>query len=238
MKITQVLRAETLRPVVIPGPVYLPKVLAALKERYGFVRMPTPEQALSADSATGIVMSHGAWDAGGGRTVLIREVKILLQAVTVDAADSTDDAELVFSDFLSWAESFGLKVIQIDPKRRAYASHIECTLDAPLDHGFRMLDAIGSRIASFLTEYNWHDQQLPPLRVHSVGMNLELPLLSDFGVARRLNIPYDQNVYFSQAPLTTRDHTAVLEEFERVMQGAPSANPSATLNKILSNKPS
>jgi hypothetical protein len=52
-------------------------------------------------------------------------------------------------------------------------------------------------------------------------MNLDpskLPLLLDFRVERRVGAPYDQNVYYSGAPLRTADHVAVLEEFERAMQ--------------------
>jgi hypothetical protein len=36
-----------------------------------------------------------------------------------------------------------------------------------------------------------------------------------FTVMRRVNVPFDANIYFSTAPLKTNDHIAALETFER-----------------------
>jgi hypothetical protein len=217
MEVTAVLSAQAIRPAVTAPAVYIPDVIEALKERYGFVVVPqTPEQVLNRESLT---FAHGKF-VHEQRTILIASLKIFAQAFLVETGNSTEDSDLVIDDLLKWLPTSGLSVTLRElGAARIYMSHLEVALSVPLEHWFPMTAKIGEMIADSFRRQG-RSEEVPPFRVYSLGMNvdpLSVPHFCDFRIERRLNVPYAENKYFAQAPLTTAEHITILRALEEAV---------------------
>jgi hypothetical protein len=217
MEVTAVLSAQAIRPVVTAPAVYIPDVVEALKDRYGFVVVPhTPEQVLNRESLT---FGHGKF-VHEQRTMLIVSLKIFAQAFLVETGTSTEDSDLVIDDLLKWLPTSGLSVTVHElGTGRIYMSHLEVALSVPLEHWFPMTAKIGEMIADSFRRQG-RSQEVPPFQVYFLGMNVDptnVPHPCDFRIERRLNVPYVENKYFAQAPLTTAEHITILRAVEEAV---------------------
>ncbi len=220
MKLQAVLFAQAFRLIAPLKPVYIPDIIAALRERYGFVHVPVEAKDIAPlDSSTPIVFRHGKF-VREGRPIVINSLALYPQAVTADTPASTDDADAVIDDLLSAADGIAQ---EISP-RRLYTSHVEVRLDVPLEWAASPLaKQMGLWLSGAVRQYDPsvpNDVALPEFRLKALEMLPDpgqLPLPSFFRIDRRDGVPYGDNVYFSQAPLRTMDHIGMLEQFERMV---------------------
>jgi hypothetical protein len=210
------MRAQALRLTTVKSPVYVPDVIKALQERYGFVQVPTTAEAILPrdTSTTPIVLGHGKF-MHEGRPIIIQSLRLFANGITVETSISTDDADIVADDILHLGETFVTPIST--PK--FYVSQLEVILD----HGIEPLAPAGERIAYTLESMleNYGHEALPPFHLIALGMNVDPSKAmtpADFRLERRLGVPYEANVYFSQAPLRTPDHLAALEEIEEILR--------------------
>ena len=220
MNVTQVIAAEAFRFVLIRPAVYIPGIVMKLSQRYGFLGLPPADDILHPGTRP-LTFSHGKFSGADGIEVLVQTLKVFPQAVSVDTTSSTQVSEAILDDLAEWAtSSLNLQIQQINP-RRVYLSQLELTLDAQLERCFPTTNPVRQRLMDSLRSYG---QEGPmAFQVSSLGLNVDptkSAVACDFRIERRVNWPYEANTYFSQAPLTTAYHVAVLEEFERVMQAA------------------
>jgi len=212
------LSAQSLRFITLTSPVYLPDSVKALQERYGFVRVPTTADELlsPADNTKPIILNHGKF-VQGERGILITALQLYPRAIAVDTPTSTDDSDAVLADLFAWANS-NVPVIQVSP-RQLYISQLEVEFEPPLEAACAVAASFGDRLATLVSGYG-SEAPIPTFQVASFLMQVDPAKLvvTDFRIERRASVPYEQNLYFSQAPLQTADHITVLEEFERAMQ--------------------
>lgn len=219
MNVTAVLSAKALRYVVIKSGIYIPDVVRALQDRYGFVGVPASREQMFPVNQP-VVFSHGKM-VHNERNVVVLTLEIYPTGLLVETATSTDDCDLFIDDLLEWGVSNDWKSGGFAPPWRPYASQLELALDVPLERCFPMVNKIGEMMAAPFKEY--HMESVPPFQVHSLGMNVDptrFSMLCDFRIERRVKVAYTQNAYFSQAPLKTHHHTAILEELERDLKKA------------------
>jgi hypothetical protein len=134
----------------------------------------------------------------------------------------SSDASEAFIDQLSkWAaEQYDLDTREVLP--RAYFSQVEFVLPRPLSSHFTELGEIGEVIASLVQGYGLKD--CPIYEFSGFSMNFDLvkhddlkPNPQPFAIERRVGSSYDERKYFSQAPLRTQDHKAVLDRLETLL---------------------
>lgn len=220
MKTKEILTAQSARMFKMPANLgYLPDAIAKAQQRYSFVKLPlTVQELLPSDPNQGIMLGHGKFQQDS-RVVVIESLKIFPLAVFAETRTSTDDADLFLEDLLAWATpTFGLV---LEPLRApVYFSRVEIELDASLGQQFSRFKPIASALNRMLETYG---TQLPPCEVSSIWFGYDaskVPPLhgaASFRLDRKPNVPYDENRYFSEAPLKTDDHFALLEHTERVL---------------------
>ncbi|HEV7731417.1 MAG TPA: hypothetical protein VGR62_04605 [Candidatus Binatia bacterium] len=219
MNVNAVLLARSIRAIEQKIPIYLPDLIGAVQERYGFVRFPTTaREVLPPNDGVPLVFEHGKFERDG-RQVLIQRLELLRYAISLDAATSTEDADIVVDDLLAVGSEY------ITPAgRRFYISHLELTqpgVGIPVPE--RAVPAIGSvarDLARLLPTYEpgtWANG-IPPDAFAVAGFSLLVDpagaqFACDFRLERRANVPLSSNLFFSQAPLRTTDHIAALERF-------------------------
>jgi hypothetical protein len=186
----------------------LPDLIHGIKDRYGFVVAPEPTDLVADPSKAG-EFKHGRFLATN-RTIVVDALTVFNNGVVADTQSSTDDCDVFLGDLFEWATASIPGAALIGP--RFYVSQLEMWMEAQLE----AYAPIGDKISSLLNGYGISS---PRYSVSTIHMSFDqtgkaLPQPGVFIIDRRLNVPHDENVWFSQAPLKTVDHVDVLlQEF-------------------------
>jgi hypothetical protein len=132
------------------------------------------------------------------------------------AADNQSCAEFI-DEILEWVpKAFDLP---IKPRpMKAFQSKLEIVSDKDIQSTFDKFSQVGSLIASLLTSYGL---TAAPYNVAGFAMQYEPQKDAmgnpDFEFARRKGQSYEAGIYYSSAPLRTKDHLLVLEMVEGLL---------------------
>ena len=195
------------------GQVFLPTVATKLAERYSFQKMPTIEQLVGPIQT--YTFSIGAFGDFG-----IHEFTIYSNGVVVTAAVSTVTLEAFVDDLLAWAkDEVGLKEIGIPPVERYYESAIVVEMNVKSKKALTCLNEIAPFLTTcqesygnpnFVFDFAAFSSTINPTK-YPGGKPIA------FTLAKRVNVPFEANIYYSTAPLTTDHHLQLLEKLERVL---------------------
>jgi hypothetical protein len=214
MKVRQVVLARSLQMLKSPtGTVgYLPDVVQEIKSKYGFLVAPKDEELL--DSSKGAVFRHGKL-AVSGITIIIDRFTLFNDGVVADTASSTEDCDRFLTNIIEWAKTAIPKAEARDP--RYYLSQLEIHLNVPLEQYAPAFRPIGENITNLLGRYGISAPryEVSALNLHFDQLGKTNPQPGAFFIDRRLNVPFAENVWFSQAPLKTGDHITLLQGLER-----------------------
>ncbi len=194
------------------GNVYLPDLVNEIAKKYQFKKFPIDleEQNL----AKGVEFLQGR----SGDRVISRLV--LWEAViVVETQVSTDESKALLEELLDWAAlKFGLAYSAGAIKRFAYISDLTFYSDAPILAINSAAAKIASRVSKELSTI-WQE----PIKYEALSFKVGHDPLSrkvqiaPFSIERRVDTKFSDNKYFSEAPLPTKLHLELLEQFERDM---------------------
>jgi hypothetical protein len=191
---------------------YFPELAQKLADEYGFIGVPKPEQFLSVE--TGAEFQHGRV-MEGKRSVIIDKLTVFRDGVVIDTTSSTEDCDLILADLHRWAVTAELNLEFAAP--RVYVSQVVIKLGVDYEKlspvSAFVSDMIGSKLDEYgvrspkyaLNSINWHFDQ--------TGYSLLKP--GPFTIERRAEVPFNDNLYFSQAPLKTQDHLEMIKSLEK-----------------------
>jgi hypothetical protein len=192
------------------------ELIEAVKNKYGFTKAPGPNEPL--DFQLGKLPE-------GNRVITVEQfvLTFLTQVTSLGAATrtSTDDADFFLEHLIEWAsKEFSLDSTRPFPP--AYHSQVEFSFDKPLSSRFEEVRGIGRAITNIVKGYGL--KQCPEFEFGGFSMHfdpdepaLPKPVPTPFAIERRVGSPYEENKYFSQAPLKTQDHKAILEQLEKIL---------------------
>jgi hypothetical protein len=186
------------------------EALAKLGNRYIFTKTPTRLEEI--DFQKGLELQEGRLGE-----IRIDRIIIYMNGIVIDTRSSTDDSEKVLEDIIALAhEAFGAV---IRPARQTFASQLMFRSDMHL----AALNPVLPKIANLLTQRTSADMKHPfTFEPTAVLFNVDTaqaktppPMLS---IERRVDVPFDENTYFSQAPLPTAEHIEILKAFEAALR--------------------
>lgn len=221
MKIVAIQLAQSVRLLDISeflATVYLPDASKALVEKYGFMKTPTFDEL---NSPTGGAFAHGKFIVDS-RPVRIDTFRIFGNALMAATKTSTDDTDAFLEDVVVFAaEHLGASANLATPSGTTRLSKLEVELDTALEKSFPFLDPIGTRISGMLRSFA--SDLAPAFQLTGLNFSFDTSKLvmtpfQPFSLERRVQKPFDTNLYFSQAPLKTSEHVSVLEELERILR--------------------
>lgn len=117
---------------------------------------------------------------------------------------------------LAWGkEKFGLHYSPEMVKHFAYVSDLTFYSDAPLLRANRAVEGLCQKTSAALSHIWGEPVPYEPLNI-SVGHDPTSRKygIAPFAISRRAETPFSENKYFSEAPLPTKLHIQILEEFE------------------------
>lgn len=220
IKIRQTILARSIRFVsAIYALEYRPELIRRIQERYGFLKGPvTPDEMLGVNPFEGIKFQHGKF-VHGQKTFVVENLQFATaptgaSMIICDTRTSTDDADSFLEEYIKQSNLSRPDMIAVT-EPPMYLSQIEFSSErsvASFCDG--RVAAAAENIDSVLASYGL---KLPTYEV--VNLNLFFDASSfgggmppaNFTIERRAGLRHSANVYFSQAPLKTGDHTAILE---------------------------
>ncbi len=227
MKSTSVLRAQSvvsLRANVF-GNVPVFDLVDAVKERYGFRVTPSTEDLLNPQPNKPATFVAGKFRAKT-RSITIENLQVLnfppiSTSVSAITRTSTDDSDLLLTDLETWVSAeFGIDCTNVFP--RTYQSHLEVIITGSLAERLFVFKSLGDAITNLLKSYGF--SSCPTFEPIGMSMYFDTTkqtapptLATPFTFERRAAAGYEENKYFSQAPLRTDDHIAVLTQLEQVL---------------------
>jgi hypothetical protein len=197
------------------------ELIEGVKKKYEFLKFPSMERANEPFDFQVGKLKHGS------RVMKIDQFVVSYigtEATSIGAASrtSSNDADLFLDDLTEWlAKEFNLDVNEQFP--HAYHSQAEFVFEnARLSDRFTELKELGKGITNIIRGYG--SSKCPEFEVSTLAMHFDLsdttlpkPIPTQFTVERRVGARYADNKYFSQAPLKTGDHKAVLEQLEKIL---------------------
>jgi hypothetical protein len=222
MREFSVIRASAfraLRPFLFDKLVVL-ELVTDIKEKYGFLRAPD-------GSANQPVAFQAGKFQHNSKSISIEElfatyVGNSLTSLGAMVRTSTNDADAFLDDLKKWVgEKYSLDTTET--KARAYFSQVEFVVDEPLNTYFPKVQQIANLIVGCVKGYGLTD--CPPFEFGGFSIHYDAvtydsvkPSPQPFAIERRVQSPYGENKYFSQAPLSTDDHRMVLEKLETILR--------------------
>jgi hypothetical protein len=208
---------------------YLPDVREAAAKRYRFIGTPTDTEIVSAtpkidapnSPATPLTFTQGKFQLSG-REVTIEQLQIFAAGFLVSTKTHTRNSDAIVDDFLAWsAEKFHLEFEDLKAGS-VHGSQIDFRFELPLPELLPVFKGVGPCITERLK--NFFEYQ-PVFELTSIYFWIDKTRYPEHAphalrIDRRAGIPFEDNIYWSDAPLSTDDHVAVLTEFEEACLAA------------------
>lgn len=212
MKLNAILQARALAFVELyeldpRGRVFFPEVISKIRDRYGFLSVPKPEDL---DEQKGVELKTGRI---GNKT--IDTLKIFEQLLVLETHSNTSDSQAILQEMLEWGKSqLGLTFEPNMIRHWAYVSIVTFQSDHNI-LSYSPAAKLAGKVSDAVSGL-WKETVKFEPRAMSITHD---PLLRKNGVAGflispRVETPYSENKFYSEAPLPTDVHIKFLEEFE------------------------
>lgn len=159
-----------------------------------------------------LLFQHGLFEGVG-----VNELGVYQDGLVVSSRTNTDFLDRFLADLVSWAESdLGIVELDIPPKERHYETSVVVALNIKEEVAFPWAPALNNALKQSQVAYG-----LRPFEFSFSGFQFANDPLTyggrkpiPFTLARRVNVPFEANIYFASGPLRTDDLLSVLRDLE------------------------
>ena len=197
----------------VSRPIYMLDAIKPLVDRYNFLKVPQTLEEF--DETKGITFRHGKFHSNG-RDIVIDVFQVFNNGLLVDTREDTEDAERFIDDVVEWgSKTYGL-VVSEAPVEHVYLSNLELFLTNSLSTYIPIAPKLSGEISHYLTEYGIKHEPFETVNFVLNFDRVRLPnsVLTNFTLQRREGVPFSSGLYFSSAPLKTKDHIAILQKMD------------------------
>jgi len=195
------------------GTIFYPEFTQEFVERYKFQKFPQKLEEF--DESKGVEFHQGKIG-----NLVIQKFVIWNSILVVETRSNTADSKQILEEALLWgAGKFGLNYKPGMIKRFAYVSDLTFHSDVTLFNTNPAVTQLAAETSKAVSEI-WQE----PIKYEPMGVAVgHDPLSRKYGIASfsisyRGESKFSENKYFSEAPLPTDRHIALLEVFEAGMK--------------------
>jgi hypothetical protein len=191
-----------------PGGLFFPELTKELVQRFNFQQHPRTVEEWTNEK--GSIFAFGKLG-----NVAVDKLILFNNGIQVDTHSGTIESKEILEDTLAWArDKFGCKYKPELLRRWAYVSGLTFTSDEAILSS-PALDNLAVRTSHALSEIAGEPMEYVPM-IQTIGHD---PLAKKFGrasftIQRRLDVPFSDKKYYSEAPVPTEMHISLLELFE------------------------
>lgn len=220
MKLMTILRARSiwlfdLSDLNPKGKTIFPEIVDWLTESYGFQKHPSSDVPLTEGIKAGLVFQEGSFQV---REEYFIDVDLTLYAdgIVADTRSSTTETDAFINDVLkSVSSEFSLPHAEEMIRQKLYVSEVDIKFE-------KSLGSVNQKIMDFSKKLSDLMGGNPNIPIELSGLNfwadpnfLKSPWVFQF--ERKINRPFSEFRYYSQAPLQTDVHLSLLEELENIL---------------------
>ena len=220
MKEITVLRAQTAQVFKAGQLQRLPlfDLVEEIKDRYNFRTAPSPEQILQPAASAPARFVFGKFGKVTIETFEVLEAMAVGVGLAAACRTSTDDSGAFLDHLVGWLSTeYKIEREPIWPTQ--FQSQMEVVVEGSIAKRLEGFSSIGDAISRLLRGYGQAAMFEPiGISLHCDPGQTQIPIPGYFTFERRAGLAYDQNRYFSQSPLKTSDHKAVIEQIERLLR--------------------
>jgi hypothetical protein len=191
------------------GAVFYPDLVQAIVARYNFQKFP--QKVEDFDETKGVTFATGRL----GNSI-VEQLIIYRYGILLDTRSSTGESKRLLEEGLQWGSTeLGLVYEPSMISRWQYASQVVFHSDVSLSGLSPAIKGLAAELSKGIADNlgERRSYELVALVVDYDQLARKHPL-GRFSIQRRENTPFSENKYFSEAPLPTEDHIALLEQFE------------------------
>ena len=189
-------------------------LVKGLVDKYGFSKSPTTHEEM--DDTKGIQFRDGQFTLPSGESIILLGLTIYNWGLVVDTRSSTQNSEACIKDGLDWAvHEFGLAAYDDIIRSKSYLSEVHVRTD-------KTLDSLNPKLKPFADKLTLLVKGHGPMSYKTGGIsfwndpatnNLNFP----FRFERVESTQFNENRYYSVAPLETDSHLEMLNELENIL---------------------
>jgi hypothetical protein len=215
MELAAVLKARALAFLDIDelnknGKLRFVDVIAPIVQRYDFKAYPTKLDEINSENGA-------TFSSGRLGDIVVGELKVYPGLTYVETLSSTDDSQKVVEDLLNWGTSnLGFTTDKRTIRHWAYVSQLTFYSDIPLLQALSSpIEHLAQKTGQFVSQIFGEKLTYHPLNF-VVGHDPAVRKngIASFTIQPRLNVNFEQNKFFSEAPLPTNVHLQFLRELE------------------------
>jgi len=163
------------------------------------------------DFDKGITFKGGYFEEQG-----IDQLIVFADGIQIDLRSSTENGQTIITDSLEWMkEEVGLAYTPGMIPRWAFLSQLVVRSDCSMDAIHPAFCCLSEKLGALVNERtNEH------FKYRLSGLTFDFPRLTGdypiapFVIEHRVKTPDSEKLYYSQAPLQTKQHLEILQEFE------------------------
>lgn len=222
MKLSAVLLARTVAFIETAdlnprGRVFYPELAQGLVERYHFQKFPQELKDFNEQNGVEFVL-------GKADNQVIEKLTIFGNGIVVDTRTDTKTSKGLIENILGWAKSrFDLAYESGMISHFGYVSQLSFHSNVALNALNPALRRLADRVSTAVSQNQGEkvDYQTASIFVQHDPLKRK-NLIAHFTIQPRVESPFSENKYFSEAPLTTDSHIEFLRDFEADVLQAPS----------------
>lgn len=191
------------------GAVFYPDLVQAIVARYNFQKFP--QKLEDFDETKGVVFATGHL----GNSV-VEQLIIYTYGILLGTRSSTTESKRLLEEGLQWGSAeLGLVYKPSMISRWQYTSQVLFRSDISLSGLSPAIEGLAAKLSKGIADNLGERRSYEPVAlVVDYDQLARRHPLGRFSIQRRENTPFSENKYFSEAPLPTEDHIALLEQFE------------------------
>ena len=198
-----------------------PSILSLLAQRYGFSIVPTITTREDL-TKNGLLFGMGHFQYAG-QPLVVTDFAIYTDGLAA-VAQKSEWAEAFLDDVISWVKTeFGFREISSSIRQLYNSSVVVDFENSPsgLVRQFKQIaDFISDRTVTIARDRKQMNFARLDFEIDKRTLAAGQVAISRFILERRAGVGFEQERYFSSAPMTTDDHIQTLEEIERAAASA------------------
>ncbi len=216
MELTSIINSQVLRfsTLAAPSLIFLPDLVRRLQEEFRFAEVPA--KAVEFNTEEGMTLKLGFFEKA-----TISQLKIYRNGMLAEGPRTTEDLEK-FLDRVEkiLGETFGATYTAVSATPKLYFSSVECRVLPTAVAGIDVLKPVRDRLTAAVRAYGVQTEDYDVTSVILAADQTKTPgdaKPQRFVFERRAAHPFESNLFYSEAPLTTREHLALLLDLEATL---------------------